>query len=104
MRQPPGQRSEGDRLMVHYVDQAWIPAPLSSKAVEVEEGDTRNLQRRVMEQAEWIILPKAINMDCQWAVTSVDSSARHVRHVFRIKEERHESIDSRRRRVVNMQL
>ena len=33
------------------------------KAVEVEEGDTpQSLQRRVMEQAEWVILPKAINM------------------------------------------
>ena len=30
------------------------------KAVEVEKGDTPEiLQRRVMEQAEWIILPKA---------------------------------------------
>jgi phosphoribosylglycinamide formyltransferase-1 len=33
------------------------------KAVEVQEGDTPEvLQRRVMEQAEWIILPQAINM------------------------------------------
>ena len=33
------------------------------KAVEVEEGDTPEiLQRRVMEQAEWVILPRAINM------------------------------------------
>ena len=33
------------------------------KAVEIEEGDTPEvLQRRVMEQAEWIILPKAIDM------------------------------------------
>ena len=33
------------------------------KAVEVKEGDTPEiLQRRVMEEAEWIILPQAINM------------------------------------------
>ena len=33
------------------------------KAVEVLPGDTPEvLQRRVMEQAEWIILPKAIDM------------------------------------------
>ena len=33
------------------------------KAVSVEEGDTPEiLQRRVMEQAEWVILPKAIDM------------------------------------------
>jgi len=33
------------------------------KAVEVQENDTPELlQRRVMEQAEWVILPKAIDM------------------------------------------
>ena len=33
------------------------------KAVNVEQGDTPSvLQRRVMEQAEWIILPQAIDM------------------------------------------
>ena len=33
------------------------------KAVEVEEGDTPEiLQRRVMEQAEWIILPRAVEI------------------------------------------
>ncbi len=33
------------------------------KAVEVKKGDTPEvLQRRVMEQAEWVILPKAIDM------------------------------------------
>ena len=32
------------------------------KAVEVKEGDTPEiLQRRVMEEAEWVILPAAIN-------------------------------------------
>ena len=36
---------------------------LKQKAVYIEDGDTaETLQRRVMEQAEWIILPEAINM------------------------------------------
>ncbi len=39
---------------------------LLQKAVCVEEGDTPEiLQKRVMEQAEWIILPKAVEMLCQ---------------------------------------
>ena len=33
------------------------------KAVEVKEDDTpESLQKRVMEEAEWIILPKAVEM------------------------------------------
>ena len=49
---------------VHYVDNGMDTGPIIlQKAVEVEEGDTpQSLQRRVMEQAEWVILPKAINM------------------------------------------
>lgn len=36
---------------------------LLQKAVEIEEGDTPEvLQRRVMEQAEWILLPRAAEM------------------------------------------
>ncbi len=36
---------------------------LLQKAVDVEEGDTpETLQKRVMEQAEWILLPKACEM------------------------------------------
>lgn len=49
---------------VHYVDGGMDTGPIIlQKAVEVEEGDTpETLQRRVMEQAEWVILPKAIRM------------------------------------------
>lgn len=49
---------------VHFVDCGMDTGPIIlQKAVEVEEGDTPNiLQQRVMEQAEWIILPKAIDM------------------------------------------
>ena len=39
---------------------------LMQKAVEVQEGDTPEiLQKRVMEQAEWIILPEAVEKLCQ---------------------------------------
>ena len=49
---------------VHYVDEGVDSGPIIlQKAVEVQEGDTPEvLQRRVMEQAEWVILPKAIQM------------------------------------------
>ncbi|MCR4755644.1 MAG: phosphoribosylglycinamide formyltransferase [Lachnospiraceae bacterium] len=49
---------------VHFVDEGTDTGPIIlQKAVEVMEGDTPEvLQRRVMEQAEWIILPKAIDM------------------------------------------
>ncbi len=49
---------------VHFVDEGTDTGPIIlQKAVEVLEGDTPEvLQRRVMEQAEWIILPQAINM------------------------------------------
>ena len=49
---------------VHYVDKGTDTGPIiMQKAVEVKEGDTPEvLQRRVMEEAEWKILPAAINM------------------------------------------
>ena len=48
---------------VHYVDEGVDSGPiLLQKAVEVKAGDTPEiLQRRVMEEAEWQILPEAIN-------------------------------------------
>lgn len=49
---------------VHFVDEGTDTGPIIlQKAVEVMEGDTPEiLQRRVMEQAEWVIMPKAIDM------------------------------------------
>ena len=49
---------------VHFVDEGTDTGPIIlQKAVNVEQGDTPSvLQRRVMEQAEWIILPQAIDM------------------------------------------
>lgn len=48
---------------VHYVDEGTDTGRIIlQKAVEVLEDDTPEiLQRRVMEQAEWVILPQAIN-------------------------------------------
>ena len=49
---------------VHFVDEGTDTGPIIlQKAVEVQEGDTPEiLQRRVMEQAEWIIMPEAIDL------------------------------------------
>ena len=48
---------------VHFVDEGTDTGPIIyQKPVMVEEGDTPEiLQKRVMEQAEWIILPQAID-------------------------------------------
>ncbi len=46
---------------VHFVNE--IPDAgkiILQKAVEVREGTPRNLQRRVMEEAEWQLLPQAV--------------------------------------------
>ena len=49
---------------VHFVDEGTDTGPIIlQKAVEVEQGDTpEKLQKRVMEQAEWKILPHAIDL------------------------------------------
>lgn len=49
---------------VHFVDEGTDTGPIIlQKAVNVEQGDTPEvLQRRVMEEAEWKILPKAIDL------------------------------------------
>ena len=49
---------------VHFVDETADHGPIIlQKAVEVKNGDTPEiLQRRVMEQAEWNILPEAIDL------------------------------------------
>ena len=48
---------------VHFVDKGTVTGPIiAQQPVEVLENDTpKELQQRVMEQAEWIILPRAIN-------------------------------------------
>lgn len=59
---------------VHFVDEGTDTGPIIlQKAVEVEEGDTPQiLQRRVMEQAEWKILPQAIGLIANGKVDVVD--------------------------------
>ena len=59
---------------VHFVDEGTDTGPIIlRKAVSVEEGDTPEiLQRRVMEQAEWKILPQAIDLIANGKVQIVD--------------------------------
>ena len=59
---------------VHFVDEGTdTGAIILQKAVEVQQGDTPEvLQRRVMEQAEWIILPQAIDLIANGRVEVVD--------------------------------
>lgn len=49
---------------VHFVDGGTDTGPIIlQKAVEVHEGDTpKALQQRVMEEAEWVIMPRAIDL------------------------------------------
>lgn len=49
---------------VHFVDEGTDTGPIIlQKAVEIRQEDTpKSLQQRVMEQAEWQILPKAIDL------------------------------------------
>ncbi len=56
---------------VHFVDSGMDTGPiLLQKAVEVKQDDTpKTLQQRVMEEAEWKILPKAIDLIAQGKVT-----------------------------------
>ena len=60
---------------VHFVDKGTDTGPIIlQKAVEVKEGDTpRSLQLRVMEEAEWKLLPEAINLIAQGKVEVVDN-------------------------------
>lgn len=65
---------------VHFVDEVLDNGPiLLQKAVAIEEGDTPEiLQRRVMEQAEWVILPRAIDLIANGRVEITDGKA-HIR-------------------------
>ena len=62
---------------VHFVDEGTDTGPIIlQKAVEVQNGDTPEiLQRRVMEQAEWEILPRAIHLVANGKVTVKDKKA-----------------------------
>lgn len=62
---------------VHFVDEGTDTGPIIlQKAVEVCEGDTPEiLQRRIMEQAEWILMPQAINLIAHNKVEIIDGIA-----------------------------
>ena len=59
---------------VHFVDEGTDTGPIIlQKAVKVKDGDTsKELQRRVMEKAEWKILPEAINLIANDKITVTD--------------------------------
>lgn len=63
---------------VHFVDGGTDTGPIIlQKAVEVCDGDTPELlQHRVMEQAEWIILPRAIDLIANGRVKVEDGRVR----------------------------
>ena len=56
---------------VHFVDGGTDTGPIIlQKAVEVKQNDTaKELQLRVMQEAEWVILPKAIDLIANGRVT-----------------------------------
>ena len=56
---------------VHFVTKECDGGPIIlQKAVEVKNGDTPEvLQQRVMEQAEWVILPEAVRLFCEGKIT-----------------------------------
>jgi phosphoribosylglycinamide formyltransferase-1 len=60
---------------VHFVNEVCDGGPIiSQKAVAVEPGDTpETLQRRVMEQAEWHLLPEAVRLFCEGRLTVKDN-------------------------------
>ncbi len=62
----------------HFVDEGTDTGPIIlQKAVEVKEDDTPQiLQRRVMEQAEWIIMPRAIDLIARGCVSVEDGRVR----------------------------
>ena len=64
---------------VHFVNEICDAGPIVlQKAVEVKEGDTPEaLQKRVMEQAEWQLLPQAVSLFCQGKL-SVEDGVVHI--------------------------
>lgn len=63
---------------VHFVDEGTDTGPIiMQQAVAVLEGDTPEaLQKRVMEEAEWVILPKSLNLIANGRVTVADGQVR----------------------------
>mgnify|MGYP000614121994 CR=1 FL=1 len=64
---------------VHFVDEGTDTGPiLFQKAVEVQPDDTpKTLQQRVMEQAEWLLLPKAVDDIANGRICVVNGKVKH---------------------------
>ncbi len=65
---------------VHFVDEGTDTGPIIlQKAVSVEDDDTaESLQKRVMEEAEWVILPEAIRMIAQGKIKIKEGKCRRI--------------------------
>lgn len=65
---------------VHFVNEVCDGGPIIlQKAVEVKEGDTPEvLQKRVMEEAEWRLLPQAVSLFCQGKL-AVENGVVHIK-------------------------
>ena len=65
---------------VHFVNEGMDEGPIvAQKAVMVEDDDTPEiLQRRVMEQAEWILLPQAIDDIANGRIAVVDGKVKRL--------------------------
>lgn len=66
---------------VHFVNEGMDEGPIiAQKAVCVEEDDTPEvLQRRVMEEAEWILLPQAIDDIANGRICVIDNKVRKIK-------------------------
>ena len=64
---------------VHFVNEGMDEGPIiAQKAVAVEDDDTpESLQRRVMEQAEWLLLPQAVDDIANGRICVVDGKVKH---------------------------
>lgn len=63
---------------VHFVTEVCDGGPIIlQKAVEVKDDDTpETLQKRIMEEAEWKILPEAVSLICQGKVKVIDGKTK----------------------------
>lgn len=65
---------------VHFVDKGTDTGPIIlQKAVQVRQGDTpKTLQQRVMEEAEWVILPKAVDLIANGKIQVADGKVTEI--------------------------
>jgi len=65
---------------VHFVSEECDGGPIiAQKAVAIEEDDTpETLQKRIMEEAEWKLLPQAVALFCQGRL-SVEGRIVHIK-------------------------